>query len=108
MMQVEWEYFPDNVSTDCTVAVLRNKRSKRVILTVAETRDCHVPCLTPAYSFLSLSPVSYLVEAEIVKKNYDEASLSTHEILTLRLKEGCKLIEEQLFRRVNDIAEKIM
>lgn len=107
MIKVEWEYYPDNICTDSPVAILKKKGTKRAILSVIECRTHHVPCLKPDYSFLNLKPISYPEEASMVRKLYDETSLSTHEILTLRLKEGCKLIEKEFFQQADEIFEKL-
>jgi len=105
MIHVKWEYFPDNICTDRPVAILKKEPTNTTILYVYEARDQHFCRPTTAYSFLNLQPISYHKEARAVRHLYDETSLSTHELLTLRLKEGCKLIESDFLCQSSKIVE---
>lgn len=107
MLQVEWEYFPDNICTDRPVAVLKKKGTMRTILYVYESRTHHVPSTRNGWHFLQLTPISYHEESRIVREHHDEESLSTDEVLTLRLKAGCKLIEEEFLHQADEIIDKL-
>lgn len=99
MLEVQWEYLEKNICVDdMPVAIMRPKNDlNKWILRVYEARNCHCCAVSPEYSFLKPKQVPYSVESEKVKEQHNSASLkklSSHDHLVLRLKEGCKIIEE--------------
>lgn len=107
MIQVEWEYFSDNITSSCPVAVLKEKITGRKILYVYETRMYHYPSFVDQYSFLNLklTPIPYYKEAEIVRQTYSEEELSSQNKLDLWLEAGCKMIEEDFLSQATEIIE---
>lgn len=109
MLEVQWEYLEKNIcSDDCPVAIMRPKNNPHEwILKVYEARSYHCYAIAPKYSFLKPHQVPYSIESQRLKEQYDSVSLeklSSHDHLVLKLKEGCKIIEQDC----KEQAEKII
>lgn len=110
MLEVKWDYLENNIcSDDKPVAILRlSNFEHRAILYVYESRDHHYCTLSPEYNFLKPKIVTYNLEHQKVDEKHDEAfleSISAHDFLVLRLKEGCKIIEDDLLEQVEKILQ---
>lgn len=91
-----WTYYSNNICTDFAVATYTNNNGVH-ILDVFEGRDCHFS--RPVHPFFSSCKVSYFSEMN----EEEEKGLSTDEILLKRLKNGCKMIEENYNEQVEKI-----
>ena len=109
MLEVKWEYFENNICTKNAVAVLKLvKPDNPTVLYVYEGEMCHYCSICSDFIFIDPTTASYLTEAQNVNANYSKetlASLCTQEILGLRLKEGCKLIEENFRNQAKKIVD---
>ena len=107
MLKVQWEFLEKNVGRDGPLAIMRPKNNpEQWILRVYGARDYHCCAVSPEYSFLKPRQVLYLVEKQNLKQHSDPAlleTLSAHDHLVLRLKEGCKIIEEDCKEQANRI-----
>lgn len=106
-IELEWEYFTDNICSDKHVAALKKKSSKEPILLVFEASDSHYTMVAPDFFFLKSKSVSYSRESAIVSAQNDQASLSSREGLALQLKEGCRIIENDIRDQIDYILKKI-
>lgn len=108
MLDVQWEYRKYNIhiSDSAPVAILRAKEYNRMILRVYENREGHYSVLSPDFSFIKSKYVLYHSEADIVEQKYGKEkliSLPAHDVLGLRLEEGCKIIEEDFLEQAERI-----
>lgn len=105
MLAVKWEYFEKNINTNKAVAVLKDATYKN-ILYVYEDENSHYCSICKDFIFIRPTTVSYLIEEERVNSTYSKEeldSLSAHERAVLRLKEGCKIIEENFHNQTKMI-----
>lgn len=106
-IELEWEYFTDNICSDSHVAALKKKSSNEPILLVFEAKDSHYTMVAPDFFFLKSKSVSYSRESVIVSAQNDQASLSSREVLALQLKEGCRIIENDIREQIDYILKKV-
>lgn len=106
-IELEWEYFTDSICSDRHVAALKKKVSNELILLVFEASDSHYTMVASNFFFLKSKSVSYSREAVIVGQQNDQSSLSSREVLALQLKEGCKIIENDIRDQIDYILKKI-
>lgn len=109
MLEVKWEYFENSIGTYKAVAVLKlAKLDNPTILYVYEDAGSHYSSICSSFSFIKPTTVSYSLEEQYVNANYSKETLDSlcpKEILGLRLKEGCKLIEEDFRNQVKKIID---
>ena len=107
MLEVKWEYFKDNIGRNGSVAVLKTQFNQP-ILTVYEGSNCHYSIASSTFPFIDMYHIPFSEESDIVNKKYRKETLdllSAHDVLALRLEEGCKIIEEDFFNQASKVIE---
>lgn len=109
MLEVKWEYLEENIGTKKAVAVLKlAKPDNPTVLYVYEDQGSHYCSICSKYMLIKPTTVNYSTEEQMVNANYSKETLDSlcpKEILGLRLKEGCKLIEENFLNQAKKHVE---